>query len=236
MSAFQFKQFAIKHVQSAFKVGTDAVLLGAWVPIPSPCEHILDIGSGCGIISLMLAQRSNAQIIGIDIDKLSVEEAIENANNSQWKNRIKFINSSIQSFCTPEYQNKFDLIVSNPPFFVNSLKSPIYKRNISRHTGTLPFEELILSVDYCLSFSGQFAIIIPDTEKDRIQLLCKNQGLFCTKILQIQPIENKAVNRIILLFSRKEKPLQIENISIRNTNKEYTLPYQLLTKGFYLNF
>jgi tRNA1Val (adenine37-N6)-methyltransferase len=236
MSAFQFKRFRIEHDKSTFKVGTDAVLLGAWVLVPSLCKHILDIGSGCGVVSLMLAQRSDARIIGIDIDRHSVEEATENANNSPWRDRIKFINTSIQNFYTIEHKNKFDLIVSNPPFFVNSLKSPMYKRNISRHTDRLPFNELILSIDYCLSPSGLFAIIIPTTEKDTIQMLCENQGLFCTNVLQIKPIENKEVNRIILLFSRNKEFLHIENISIRNTNKEYTQSYQLLTKDFYLNF
>lgn len=128
-SAFRFKQFEINHEKSTLKVGTDAVLLGAWTPIPAPCGRILDIGSGCGVITLMLAQRSNAQITGVDIDKPSIEEAAENANNSLWKNRINFINCSIQDFCTAEHQNNFDLIVSNPPFFVDSLKSPVHSRS-----------------------------------------------------------------------------------------------------------
>jgi tRNA1Val (adenine37-N6)-methyltransferase len=235
MSSFRFKQFEINHDKSTFKVGTDAVLLGAWTPIPMPCKHILDIGCGCGVIALMLAQRSNAQITGVDIDKQSVEEAAENANKSLWKDRINFINLSIQDFCTAEHKNNFDLIVSNPPFFVDSLKSPVYKRNISRHTDTLPFEELIFSVDYCLSSSGGFAIIIPLSAKDAILTLCKHKGLFCTNILQIQPLENKPVNRVILLFSRKEKELHTENLIIRNATAECTEMYRFLTKDFYLD-
>ena len=236
MSLFRFKQFEINHDKSTLKMGTDAVLLGAWTPIPEKCHHILDIGSGCGVITLMLAQRSNANVMGVDIDKLSVDEAIENANKSPYKNRIEFINMSIQDFCTSQRKNNFDLIVSNPPFFVDSLKSPVYKRNIGRHTDTLPFEELILAVNYCLSSFGLFAIIIPLTTKDIIQTLCKNQGLFCTNILQIQPLENKPVNRVIMLFSREEKSLQIENLIIRDADMKYTHSYQLLTKDFYLKF
>ena len=236
MSAFRFKQFEIKHDKSTFKVGTDAVLLGAWTPIPSPCTHILDVGCGCGIIALMLAQRSNAQILGVDIDENSVKEAVENAKNTTWKDRIKFVNQSIQHFCTPEHKNRFDLIVSNPPFFVNSLKSPVYERNIGRHTDTLPFEELILSVNHCLSSSGLFAVILPATAKDSIQTLCKSQNLHCTNMLQIQPTGNKPVNRVILLFSREEKELQTENLTIKNASMDYTKAYRLLTKNFYLSF
>jgi tRNA1Val (adenine37-N6)-methyltransferase len=233
---FKFKQFEIQHDRSTFKTGTDAVLLGAWTSVPYSCKRILDIGSGCGVISLMLAQRSNALITGVDIDKQSVEESVENANNSLWKDRIKFINSSIQNFCTPENKHIFDLIVSNPPFFVNSLKSPVYERNICRHTDTLSFEELILSVDYCLSSTGLFSVIIPAASKDTLLQLCKKQGLFCVKILQIQPTENKSVNRVIMLFSKEEKELIIENITLRNASMEYTQAYKILTREFYLHF
>ena len=234
MSLFQFKQFAINHDKSTIKVGTDAVLLGAWTPIAPECEHVLDIGSGCGVITLMLAQRSNAYITGIDIDKQSVEEAVENANKSPFANRVDFINLPIQDFCISENKNKFDLIVSNPPFFVNSLKSPVYKRNIGRHTDTLSFEELILAVNYCLSSLGLFAVIIPIAAKENIENLCEKQGLFCKNILQIQPLENKPANRAILLFSREEKELQTENLIIRDTSTKYTIAYQSLTKNFYL--
>ncbi|MDR2408025.1 MAG: methyltransferase domain-containing protein [Bacteroidales bacterium] len=236
MSVFRCKQFEIAHDKSAFKVGTDAVLLGAWVSVPKKCKYILDIGSGCGIVSLMLAQRSDAMITGVDIDKDSIEEAIENADKSPWKNRITFKHTSVQKFCTPEYKHAFDLIVSNPPFFADALKSPLHTRNISRHTDTLLFEDLILSVNYCLSISGIFAIIIPVTVTKIIQEQCKNQGLFCTAILQIQPKDNKAANRNILLFAHEEKQIQIQNLIIRNSSNEYTNTYRSLTKEFYLDF
>lgn len=233
---FRFKQFEIQHDRSTFKTGTDAVLLGAWTAVPPHCKRILDIGSGCGIIALMFAQRSNALITGVDIDKQSVEESVENADNSLWKDRVEFVNSSIQDFCTVERKHTFDLVVSNPPFFVNSLKSPEYKRNIGRHTDTLSFEELISAVDYCLSSFGLFSVIIPVASKDTIQQLCKNRGLFCEKILQIQPTETKSANRVMMLFSREEKELLIENLIIRNQSMHYTQPYKLLTKDFYLDF
>jgi tRNA1Val (adenine37-N6)-methyltransferase len=236
MSVFRFKQFEIAHDKSAFKVGTDAVLLGAWIPIPHACEHILDIGSGCGIVTLMLAQRSNASITGVDIDENSVNEAIENASKSLWKDRMNFINTSIQSFCVPKHKHAFDLIVSNPPFFVNSLKSPVHKRNISRHTDSLPFEDLVLAVKYCLSALGLFAIIIPSTLSKRIEEACKAQELFCVTVLEIQPCEHKPVNRNILLFSQEEKQPGIHHLTIRNSSNEYTNEYRLLTNDFHLGF
>jgi tRNA1Val (adenine37-N6)-methyltransferase len=236
MSVFRFKQFEIAHDKSTLKVGTDAVLLGAWTPIPEKCEYVLDIGCGCGIVSFMLAQRSGAFITGVDIDKNSVVESMENAAKSPWKDRINFTHISIQNFCVPKHKHVFDLIVSNPPFFVDSLKSPVHKRNISRHTDTLSFEDLILSVNYCLSMTGLFAIIIPVTIAKRIQKQCMDQGLFCSTILQIQPFEHKQANRNILLFSREEKHPQIQNLVIRDSPNEYTNTYQLLTKDFHLNF
>ncbi len=236
MPAFKFKQFEIKHDKSTLKVGTDAVLLGAWIPISNTCENILDIGSGCGIITLMLAQRSNAIITGVDIDKDSTKEATENADNSPWKDRINFQNISIQNFCISQYKNSYDLIVSNPPFFVNSLKSPTHKRNISRHTDTLSFEDLISTASYCLSPGGLFALIVPSIAKEIIQEKAKNQGLFCIKVLLIQPFEHKPANRVIMLFSREEQSLQTENLIIRNASMEYASAYRSLTKDFYLDF
>jgi tRNA1Val (adenine37-N6)-methyltransferase len=236
MSVFRFKQFEIAHDKSTLKVGTDSVLLGSWVPIPEKCRYILDIGSGCGILALMFAQRSNAVITGIDIDSNSVEESLENASKSPWKNRIYFRHISAQDFCIPAHKYVFDLIVSNPPFFVNSLKSPVHTRNISRHTDMLSFEDLIASVNYCLSTSGTFAVIIPATMSKIIREQCKRQGLFCSAILQVQPFEHKPANRNILLFSQEQKQIHIQNLIIRNSSNEYTDAYRLLTKDFHLNF
>jgi tRNA1Val (adenine37-N6)-methyltransferase len=236
MSVFRFKQFDVAHDKSTLKVGTDSVLLGSWVPIPEKCKRILDIGSGCGIIALMLAQRSAAMITGVDIDKNSVEESLENAHNSPWKNRINFTHISIQNFCTSDHKQAFDLIVSNPPYFTNSLKSPVHRRNISRHTDILSFEDLIFSVDYCLSASGIFAIIIPATITKTIQKQCENKRLFCWTILQVQPFEHKPANRNILLFSQEKKQVQIHKLIIRNSLNEYTNDYRSLTKDFHPHF
>ena len=216
------------------KVGTDAVLLGASAPIPADCRQILDIGCGCGIIALMLAQRSNASIIGIDIDKLSVEEATKNAQNSPWKEKLTFRHVSIQDFCVSQNKQSFDLIVSNPPFFEDSLKSPFEKRNLSRHTDTLSLEELLFSADYCLSDSGCFAVILPIDKLKKMMNLCLKYNLFCDFILEIQPISSKSTNRIILIFSRQKTTTQTKTLILRNTDNEYTNEYRQLTKDFLL--
>jgi tRNA1Val (adenine37-N6)-methyltransferase len=230
---FRFKQFEIAHTKSAFKVGTDAVLLGAWTSIPVDCKKILDIGSGCGVISLMLAQRSEASITGVDIDSASVEEATENADRSQWKNRLHFVHTSVQDFCTSEQRKQFDLIVSNPPFFSNSLKSPVPLRNLSRHTDALSFEDLVLSVDYCLSDDGSFAIILPVSASEIMQNLCRDQQLFCIHRLSIRPLLSKPVHRTLMLFSRKEHPSKEETLVLRETPSVRTDAYRTLTKEFY---
>ena len=236
MSIFQFKQFSISHHRSTMKVGTDAVLLGSWVAVNEDCRQILDIGCGCGIIALMLAQRSNATITGIDIDKSSIDEAAENAQNSPWKERINFQNISVQDFCIPQNKNNFDLIVSNPPFFEKSLKSPIEKRNLSRHTDTLSFEELIVSADYCLSQKGHFAVIIPAESSQKIENLAFSHGLFCFQKMKIHAYPNQPANRTMLVFSRQEAQIQIEMLIIRDADNSYTDGYRELAKWFYLQF
>ena len=233
MSSFRFKQFEIQHNRSSMKVGTDAVLLGAWTEIEN-ASRILDIGCGSGIIALMLAQRTDAQIVGVDIDSPSVEEARMNAEKSAWKNRIQFYCTSIQVFCEEKNKNAFDLIVSNPPFFVNSLKSPLDSKNRSKHTDTLSFNDLVNSVLYCLCEKGSFALILPSIHSEQMENLCSQNQLFCYRKLQVFPKEGKNSHRVLLQFKRRKELLHLENLTIRNINDCYTDNYKELTKDFYL--
>ena len=235
MSSFRFKQFEIQHNKSSMKVGTDAVLLGAWAEIEH-VSHILDIGSGSGVVSLMMAQRTSAQIVGVDIDASSVEESLLNAENSLWKNRIQFHCTTIQQFCEEKNKQAFDLIVSNPPFFVNSLKSPVENRNRSRHTDILSFNDLVSAVLHCLKENGSFAVILPFIYGQQMEMLCEQNQLFCYRKLWIRPKEGKNVNRVLLQFKRKKEFLLQENLTIRNADESYTNAYKELTKGFYLQF
>ena len=162
---FTFKQFHIDHSRCAMKVGTDGTLLGAWVRLPATTRSILDVGTGSGLIAIMAAQRSaEAHITAIDIDADCVAQARLNAEASPWNSRISVQHTSLQEFATEE---RFDVIVSNPPYFIDSLTSPDAGRTTARHTATLPFEELVSGVKRLLAPDGHFSLILPTVEAER---------------------------------------------------------------------
>ena len=227
---FHFQHFSLNHSQSSMKVGTDAVLLGAWLPVPENCKHILEIGSGCGVISLMLAQRTTANITGIDMDEKSVKEAQKNAENSPWKNRVQFVQETAQEFAQKTTQ-KFDLIVSNPPFFENSLKSPKTNKNLAKHTDTLPLSTLIQTINILLSDTGQTGIILPFVAAEKFEILALNHHLYATKKTSIFPTPTKKANRMLMLFERAAKPCEEDSLVIRDNG--YTDEYKGLV-GEYL--
>ena len=226
---FHFKQFSLSHLQSSMKVGTDAVLLGAWLPVPENCKEILEIGSGCGVISLMLAQRTTANITGIDMDEKSVKEAQKNAENSPWKNRVQFVQETAQDFAQKTTQ-KFDLIVSNPPFFENSLKSPKTNKNIAKHTDTLPLSILIQTINTLLSNTGQTGLILPFVTAEKFEILAKNNRLYATKKTYVSPTPTKKPNRMLMLFERAAKPCEEDSFVIRENG--YTKEYCEFVKDY----
>ena len=213
------------------KVGTDAVLLGAWMPVPKDCNNILEIGSGCGVISLMIAQKTNAKITGIDIDKKSVEEAQKNAENSPWKERVQFLQENVQLFAQ-KTTCKYDVIVSNPPFFENSLKSPETSRNISRHNDTLSLQELNIAVNMLLSKNGRFGIILPVETTEKLENLMRITNLFATKKTWIYPTPTKKANRMLMMFERKHTVCEEDQLVIRDNG--YTDGYRQLVKEYLL--
>ncbi len=230
---FNFKQFNVSDEHSAMKVGTDAVLLGAWVNCAGK-EKILDIGTGSGVIALMLGQRSEALITGLDIHKPSTEDAKLNFLKSKWKTRLKAVHTSFQEYAA-KCTDRFDLIVSNPPFFTNSLKSPKQSKNISKHNDLLPYEELIKGVGQLLSEKGNFCIIIPANDFDKIIDLSINSGLFLIRQLTVFPKPAKPASRVILEFGFSNREIVLnEEITIRNDDNSYTPEYKTLTKDFYL--
>lgn len=234
MSAFRFQQFQIEDNKSTMKVGTDAVLLGIWTKIHPNCRNILDIGSGCGVISLMLAQKCDAHILGIDIDKNSIQQARQNAEISPWNKRVNFEEISLQNFCQPVRYQSFDIIVSNPPFFVNSLHSPHQGRNLSRHTDTLPYAALAKGVAYCLKKEGVFYTVLPTQSADILISLLQTESIFLQKCLQILSYPSAPPKRVLLCFSKEYKPLQTETFTLRHQNREFTDEYIQFTKEYYL--
>ncbi|MCD4682248.1 MAG: methyltransferase [Bacteroidales bacterium] len=232
---FQFKQFKVCDSSSAMKVGTDAVLLGAFIKI-GDVKSILDIGTGCGVIALMLAQRSNVNIDAIDIDNSSIEEANRNFKNSPWPGRLIAIHTSLQDFAR-ESNRTYDLIVSNPPFFENSLEPPDLKKKFSKHSKTLLHGELLAGVNKLLKPKGRFSVILPFSERTKFINLALLESLFCNRELLVYPKQGKKTNRIFLEFSKMRSEVFSKfELTIRNSNDSYTQEYISLTKDFYIKF
>ncbi len=231
---FQFKQFAVYHQQSTLKVGTDAILLGAWADIKNTSK-ILEIGSGCGIIALMLAQRSNADIHAIDIDSKSCNEARKNACLSPWSKRIEVTNISFQDFYKNN-KNQYDLIVSNPPYFSNSLKSRDNINNLAKHNDSLSFKELAIGISKLLLSDGKACIILPINEALNFKEEATNQQLFCQHEVEIIPCKSKPIKRILMQFGKKKSITTKEQLIILKEKNKYTNEFIDLTREFYLAF
>ncbi len=232
MKTFTFKQFTIYQEKSAMKISTDSVLLGAWIQHKNPAT-ILDIGTGTGILSLMAAQKfKNSKIIAIEIDNDSFNEAVNNFNKSQWNNRIKIHNTDFFLYAQ-QTKTKFDLIITNPPFFENQLLPKDEKKKKAKHTNLLPFDKLIKTCPKLLSNNGLFSLIIPKQEEKNIIHLCSQNLLFLKRRMTIFPNEKKQANRVLLEFSKTINPVEEEKIIIRKNNL-YTKEYLQLTKDFYL--
>ncbi len=232
---FQFKQFRIIQEQSAMKVGTDGVLIGAWANITDTAK-ILDIGTGTGLIALMLAQRSKASITAIEIEKISIDEAHFNLSQSQWEDRISVIHQSLQEFSEISTQ-KFDLIISNPPFFENDKRAAEINRSNARHSDLLSYNDLIVGVNKLLNKNGRFVVIFPNTEGEIFIQKAKQNNLFLNKLTKVFPTPQKQVNRYLMEFSFIKKEIITASITIREgINSEYSEAYKKLTKNFYLAF
>lgn len=231
---FRFKQFAIRQEKSAMKVGTDGVMLGAWAAIDN-AKTILDVGAGTGLIALMLAQRSNASIDAVEIDESSAQQALENVNSSRWQSRVKVHCKPFQQFAI-ETGIQYDLIVSNPPYFIKSLKPEEAARTVARHNELLPHTELLEGINKLLNENGRFAGIFPYVEGNVFVALASTCNLYCTKRVSIYGKINGPVKRLMLEFSREKLPLEETSITVRGIDGEYTPEYVNLTKDFYLAF
>lgn len=233
-SHFTFKEFTIFQEKAAFKVGTDGVLLGA-VADAINRKYILDIGTGTGLITIMLAQRCEAEIVSIEPDYESFLQAEENVAKSKWRSRIKLINCDLQSF-NPE-ERKFDLIVSNPPFFSDSLKNPDPRKSSARHNDSLSSADLLNGVAKLLNDAGIFQLIMPYVEGTIFIAEAQQYGLYCNDILKIKPLPTSEVRRLIITFSRERLKLTEKFLTIeRGERHEFTDDYKALTKDFYLRF
>lgn len=232
---FSFKKFTVLQDKCAMKVGTDSVLLGAWCPIDNHPFSVLDIGAGTGILSLMLAQRSNAeQIDAIEIDENAYEQCVENFENSPWSDRLFCFHAGLDEFVA-EPEEEYDIIISNPPFYSEDFKTDNSQRDLARFQDALPFEELVEAANLLLSENGIFAVIIPFKEEERFIDLCAEVELFPVKVTRVKGTHNTLVVRSLLAFKRYElSVLEADELVIEINRHEYTDDYINLTKDFYL--
>ncbi len=230
---FHFKQFSVSHKRSSMKVGTDGVLLGAWVNIGG-AQTILDIGTGTGLIALMLAQRtpSNVCIDAIEVDAKACMDADENIRASPWTEKITLHQTAIQSY---QPEKKYDLIISNPPYFINSFKPPDKSRHVARHTDTLTFEELIQASLRLLEPEGRLAVILPQTEGQLFLSLAQRKGLFCIRQWTFRSRIHKPIERLLLEFGRHPAKPEMGELLLYDQGEKWSEGYIALTKEFYLN-
>jgi tRNA1Val (adenine37-N6)-methyltransferase len=229
MSVFKFKKFSIIQEKSAMKVGTDGVLLGCWVSCEK-ANNILDVGCGTGLITLMLGQRILiGNVTGIDIDKIASQEAQLNISNSDWKEKIEIKHTSLQEFTS---QLKFDLIVSNPPFFPQNKSQQ--SRDIARHTNRLSFEDLIYNAAKLLSKKGIFSVIIPKDSEEYFCKIAATHKLYCNRVCYIKGNEVSEVKRVMMEFTFVISIILTEYLTIERSRHNYTDKYIQLCKDFYL--
>jgi len=234
---FQFRQFKIKQEKSSMKVCTDSCLFGAF--IAGKIEHrfihpkrILDIGSGTGLLSLMIAQKSNAKIDAVEIDENSFYQATENFNESAWNQRLQTFHADIKSFTT---SLKYDLIISNPPFFENDLKSISKNKNIAKHHDGLTFQELILSIKNNLESNGNFAVLLPFHRVEYFKRIAAENDFYLKEELWIKQTPKHYFFRGMLFFATKPDLIISKEFTIKDESGNYTNDFNFLLKDYYLN-
>lgn len=228
---FRFKQFAVLNDRTAMKVGTDGVLLGAWCPVEG-ATRVLDVGTGCGVIALMAAQRNaNAVIDAIDIDAGAIEEASINFANSPWGDRLTAVEADFNDMDSAAC---YDLIISNPPYFTDSLLPPDSARTLARHSRSLTYRQLIDGAARLLSDEGTLALISPCDAEGEIVEASTFASLPVRKLTRVIPVEDAPPKRTLWLLSRREVPYLEDTLTIAHHDGTFTSQYVSLTGAFYL--
>ncbi|MEN9459895.1 MAG: hypothetical protein RL135_2523 [Bacteroidota bacterium] len=234
-SFFKFKEFTVYQDKTAMKVCTDACLFGAWVADNlemSRLKNILDIGTGTGLLSLMLAQFSQAHIDAVEIEPMAVEQARENFQASKWKNQLDIHPTSILEFAKRPIKT-FDLIISNPPFFEQQLKSNNSQRNIAMHSNNLTLTELAYCINELLTDSGKAAILLPWNRTEEWKAIAENLGLFCIKETAVKQTTTHTYFRTMLLMQKKASMVNFSSITIKD-GTEYSKEFIKLLTPYYL--
>jgi tRNA1Val (adenine37-N6)-methyltransferase len=233
---FQFKQFTVQQEKAALKVTTDSCLFGAWAAeyLQSKMydvRSVLDIGTGTGLLMLMLAQKCNCVIDGIEIDEPSYQQAKENIEVSPWKDRLQLFHADVKQF---QFQQKYDFIISNPPFYESDLKSGASNRNVAMHDEGLKLDELLEAVDKKLSDDGSFAVLLPYHRTEQFITLATKHRLHLSVQLNVKQSVKHSFFRSMLLFSRVNATLDMQELSIKDESNQYTADFIDLLKDYYL--
>ena len=216
------------------KVGTDGVLLGSWVRINAKADRILDIGTGTGLIALMIAQRSAAKIIdAVELNKEAYQQSVENFKENNWSDRLSCYQTSFQEFSN-QMQSDYDLIVSNPPFYIETQETVLRDRSMARHSNHLPSNELLLGVSRLLNKKGSCAFIIPFREQDNFITLAHKNALFPSRVTHVRGNNAAIIKRSLLQFSFVKRKAIRDELVIENSRHIYTKDYIELVKDFYL--
>ncbi|HJB85504.1 MAG TPA: methyltransferase [Candidatus Alistipes merdigallinarum] len=234
--SFVFKQFEIRQGRSAMKVGTDGVLLGAWFDVGIGAFRVLDVGAGTGLIALMAAQRNPwARIDAVEIDPESCTDAAENFRNSVWSDRIELYACSFSEFCSRAEAESYERIVSNPPYFVDSLRAADERRNWARHADALPYNELLRGVAKLLCKTGRFAVVLPVETYREFVMEAANNGLFPARRTDVITRVGKGPLRVLAEFVAEPERLCVETLTlIEDGSSDYSVAYKELVGDFYL--
>ena len=232
-SYFQFKQFTIYQERAAMRGGTDGVLLGAWSPLETS-RRILDVGTGTGLIAVMAAQRSSAQIDAVELDFDAACDAAYNVQRSPWSDRITVYGVDFVDFYQKQSIPRYDHIVSNPPYFVESLLPPDQKREKARHAGSLDYEVLFEGASRLLLPEGRLSLIVPADMEERLVFVAMLYGFYPVRFTYVSGIAGRAPKRLLSEWSRRRNPLETTLLSIERRGAGYTAEYVALTRDFYL--
>ncbi len=228
---FQFKQFTVWHDKCAMKVGTDGVLLGAWASVHG-ARRILDVGTGTGLVALMLAQRSDAPVVAVEIDEDAVCQARENAERSPWAERITVVQADFNTYSPA---GKYDVVVSNPPYFSDSLRCPDHRRTHARHTGSLTYDGLFRGVSSLLSDDGAFTLVIPVEMADNVIGIAHSCRLSPIRRLNVCTKPGGDIRRVLLTFRWGEHLCEVEELLTEVERHRYSDAYIALTRAYYLS-
>lgn len=231
---FTFKEFSVNQDRCAMKIGTDGVLLGAWTSIKHAPDSILDIGTGTGVLALMLAQRSFAETIeALEIDGDAFEQAAENFENSPWGDRLFCYHAGFMEF-VEEIDDQYDLIISNPPFYSEDYKTDNTQRDLARFTDALPFDHLLYGTSKLLSENGTASFIIPYSEEDIFLAIAEKVNLSANRITRVKGTPATDIKRSLIELSFTKTDVDTSELIIETSRHQYTEDYIKLTKDFYI--